>query len=81
MPFYEYICKSCYPGFLGVPKADDIIHCIYKSITDETIELCPTCGNELSRRFGAPTLNFSGGGWARDGYNKTPKTEVKNENN
>jgi putative FmdB family regulatory protein len=52
MPTYEYICRACGHNFE-----------IYQLFTDDTLTICPSCGGELRKVFGAPTITFKGSGF------------------
>jgi putative FmdB family regulatory protein len=52
MPTYEYICRACGHNFE-----------IYQAFTDDTLTICPSCGGELRKVFGAPTITFKGSGF------------------
>jgi putative FmdB family regulatory protein len=52
MPTYEYRCRACGHGF-------DIV----QSFKDESLTICPACGGELRKVYGAPAISFKGSGF------------------
>jgi putative FmdB family regulatory protein len=62
MPTYEYRCRACGHGF-------DIV----QSFKDESLTICPACGGELRKVYGAPAISFKGSGfYATDNRRKAP---------
>lgn len=67
MPIYEYICRSCSHTF-------DIV----QAMSDESMTVCPECGGELRKVFGAPAISFKGSGfYANDRRDKSKKASEK----
>src|SRR3954469_25222385 len=52
MPTYEYRWRACGNGF-------DIV----QSFKDESLTICPACGGELRKVYGAPAISFKGSGF------------------
>lgn len=63
MPTYEYICRSCGHTF-------DIV----QSMSDEPLMICPECGGELRKVFGAPAISFKGSGFYATDHGKKSKS-------
>jgi putative FmdB family regulatory protein len=64
MPTYEYRCRACGHGF-------DIV----QSFKDESLTICPACGGELRKVYGAPAISFKGSGfYATDSRRKAPSS-------
>jgi putative FmdB family regulatory protein len=63
MPTYEYVCRACGHNFE-----------IYQAFTDDTLTICPSCGGELRKIFGAPTITFKGSGFYATDNRKGSKT-------
>ncbi len=64
MPTYEYACKSCGHTFE-----------IVQSMKDDSLTVCPECGGQLRKVFGAPAISFKGSGfYATDHGKKSKKT-------
>jgi putative FmdB family regulatory protein len=63
MPTYEYICRACGHNFE-----------IYQAFTDDTLTICPSCGGELRKVFGAPTITFKGSGFYATDNRKSSKS-------
>jgi putative FmdB family regulatory protein len=57
MPLYEYECKTCHKRTEKIQK-----------FSDPEITVCPYCAGELERTITAPSFQFAGGGWYKDGY-------------
>ena len=70
MPFYDYICKYCSSG---------IIHEVFKSIKDESMEKCPMCNSNMTKILGQPIIELKGDCWASDLYSRTKKSETVSE--
>lgn len=67
MPTYEYRCRSCGHTF-------DIV----QAMSDEPLTVCPECGGELRKVFGAPAISFKGSGfYATDHGKKSKSTSEK----
>jgi putative FmdB family regulatory protein len=54
MPTYEYKCSKC-------QEVLEVVH----AMTDKPPVRHSGCGGKLSRVFSAPTVTYSGSGWAR----------------
>ena len=63
MPTYEYTCRSCGHTF-------DIV----QAMSDEPLMVCPECGGELRKVFGAPAISFKGSGFYATDHGKNSKT-------
>jgi len=63
MPTYEYVCKSCGHTF-------ETVH----SMTDDALTVCPECGGELRKVFGAPAIAFKGSGFYATDHGKKSRT-------
>jgi putative FmdB family regulatory protein len=63
MPTYEYTCRSCGHTF-------DIV----QAMSDEPLTVCPECGGELRKVFGAPAISFKGSGFYATDHGKKSKT-------
>ncbi len=57
MPLYEYECQQCHRRTEKIQK-----------FSDPELTECPHCGGKLERTITAPSFQFSGGGWYKDGY-------------
>src|ERR1700742_1699987 len=57
MPLYEYECATCHKRTEKIQK-----------FSDPEITICPHCGGPLARTITAPSFQFAGGGWYKDGY-------------
>lgn len=58
MPLYEYECSQCHRRTEKIQK-----------FSDAPLTTCPHCGAEaLERTVTAPSFQFAGGGWYKDGY-------------
>lgn len=66
MPLNAYECTKC--GY----ELEEI-----QKFSDPPLEKCPECGGKLKKQFGSPSLQFKGGGWARDGYGNSKKSKSK----
>jgi putative FmdB family regulatory protein len=64
MPTYEYRCRACGHGF-------DIV----QSFKDESLTICPACGGELRKVYGAPAISFKGSGFYATDSRKGSKKE------
>ena len=62
MPCYEYHCEQC-GQFEKVQR-----------ITEAALEKCPTCDNLVKRLISTSAFSLKGTGWAKDGYQKGPKS-------
>ncbi|MDQ3679412.1 MAG: FmdB family transcriptional regulator [Actinomycetota bacterium] len=68
MPTYEYACRAC---------AEHVE--VVQSFKDEPLTICPNCGGELRKVFGAIGIAFKGSGFYRndsrpqDSGEKAPK--------
>ena len=62
MPTYEYTCRSCGHTF-------DIV----QAMSEEAMTLCPECGGELRKVFGAPSISFKGSGFYATDHGKKSK--------
>jgi putative FmdB family regulatory protein len=63
MPTYEYRCRACGHGF-------DIV----QSFKDESLTICPACGGELRKVYGAPMISFKGSGFYATDNRKSTKS-------
>lgn len=52
MPLYEYQCRSC-------GKTTDVRH----GFDETNSQVCPACGGELAKKFGAAGIVFKGSGF------------------
>jgi putative FmdB family regulatory protein len=59
MPLYEFECIECYAR----------VEKIMASHEDQNPP-CERCGGAMRRLPSAPTPQFKGSGWAKDGYSK-----------
>jgi len=57
MPLYEYECSQCHRRTEKIQK-----------FSDPELTVCPHCGGLLARTITAPSFQFAGGGWYKDGY-------------
>jgi putative FmdB family regulatory protein len=57
MPLYEYECSQCHRRTEKIQK-----------FSDPELTVCPHCGGPLARTITAPSFQFAGGGWYKDGY-------------
>lgn len=57
MPMYEYECSQCHRRTEKIQK-----------FSDAELTVCPHCGGPLARTITAPSFQFAGGGWYKDGY-------------
>jgi putative FmdB family regulatory protein len=57
MPLYEYECSQCHRRTEKIQK-----------FSDAELTVCPYCGGPLARTITAPSFQFAGGGWYKDGY-------------
>jgi putative FmdB family regulatory protein len=57
MPLYEYECTACHRRTEKIQK-----------FSDAELTVCPFCGERLERTITAPSFQFAGGGWYKDGY-------------
>ena len=56
MPIYEYECPNC-------KKIE-----ITKGMNDKDPEVCPTCGEKITRLFSMGGFDFKGEGWTPKHY-------------
>ena len=56
MPLYEYECSQCHRRTEKIQK-----------YSDAELTVCPHCGGPLARTITAPSFQFAGGGWYKDG--------------
>ena len=71
MPTYEYVCKNCGHRF-------DVV----QSMQDESLTVCPNCGEpQLRKVFAPPAISFKGSGfYATDhGGKAKPRRDGANE--
>ena len=68
MPTYAYRCKSCSHEFEEFQK-----------ISEDSLKLCPSCGNETLIRIigGGAGLHFKGSGFYQTDYKKSGGDEKK----
>lgn len=52
MPIYDYRCDHCQHVFSAV-----------QAYTDDTLEVCPSCGKKPRKLMAMPAIVFKGGGW------------------
>ncbi len=52
MPIYDYRCDHCLHVFSAV-----------QAYTDDTLEICPSCGKKPRKLMAMPAIVFKGGGW------------------
>jgi putative FmdB family regulatory protein len=68
MPTYEYLCKKC--GEFEVEQR----------ISEDVLKTCPNCkGKNIQRLISATAFHLKGGGWYKDLYSSTNKSEVKSD--
>jgi len=63
MPLYEYECSQCHKRTEKIQK-----------FSDPELTVCPHCGGPLARTITAPSFQFAGGGWYKDGYGNAKPT-------
>ena len=63
MPMYEYKCKKC-------QKIEEILQGY-----DEPAPQCEKCKEAMTRMISRTSFSLKGGGWFKDGYQKTGKKE------
>jgi putative FmdB family regulatory protein len=68
MPTYEYRCRACGHGF-------DIV----QSFKDESLTICPACGGELRKVYGAPAISFKGSGFYATDSRRKAGSEGQND--
>ncbi len=56
MPIYEYLCQKC--GEFEVTQ----------KITDQPLDVCPTCGQEVKKLISNSTFKLVGTGWYLTDY-------------
>lgn len=67
MPTYEYKCRDCGHTF-------DIV----QAMIDESMTVCPECGGQLRKVFGAPAIAFKGSDfYANDRRDKSKKASER----
>jgi putative FmdB family regulatory protein len=70
MPIYDYHCDHCGHTFSQV-----------QSYTDNTLEVCPSCGKKPRKLMATPAIVFKGGGWyktdSRPAQKDAPKEGAK----
>ena len=64
MPTYEYTCKKCGQNTEAV-----------QSFHDAPLTVCPNCGGELRKVFGAVGITFKGSGFYKTDSRPRPKKE------
>jgi putative FmdB family regulatory protein len=62
MPTYEYTCKKCHQNTEAV-----------QSFHDAPLTVCPNCGGELRKVFGAVGITFKGSGFYKTDSRSRPK--------
>lgn len=62
MPTYEYTCKKCGQNTEAV-----------QSFHDAPLTVCPNCGGELRKVFGAVGITFKGSGFYKTDSRSRPK--------
>lgn len=69
MPLFDYICSECNYSVELLQKHNEPVP-----------DTCPSCGKRqtLGKRIGITSFQLKGGGWYRDGYTSTKKTNPKN---
>jgi putative FmdB family regulatory protein len=65
MPLYEYECSACHRRTEKIQK-----------FSDAELTVCPHCGGALERTITAPSFQFAGGGWYKDGYGSNKPTDT-----
>ncbi len=69
MPIYEYQCGSCGSKNEHLQK-----------ISDEPIEICPTCGsNTYTKLISAAGFQLKGSGWYATDFKNNSKSKPKDE--
>jgi putative FmdB family regulatory protein len=70
VPTYEYRCTECGHGFEAV-----------QAFTDNSIEVCPSCGGKVRKLFGNVGIVFKGSGFYKtDSRSKTAAASGANGN-
>jgi putative FmdB family regulatory protein len=65
---YDYTCNKCFHEPWEVQK----------SISDNSIEVCPFCGSyDTKRLISQGNFVLRGNGWYADGYDKKNKSSLK----
>jgi putative FmdB family regulatory protein len=67
MPFYTYHCSVCEKEYEVLRPISDFI--------EKPEHFCPNCLVPMKPMIGIPIIKFVGGGWSKDGYNKTTSKE------
>tara|TARA_R110001599_G_scaffold32128_1_gene106058 strand:- start:552 stop:758 length:207 start_codon:yes stop_codon:yes gene_type:complete len=63
MPMYSYHCIKCNEVYENI-----------RTTEQRDIKLvCPTCNDRCERIMDLSSFQLKGGGWYKDGYNKTNK--------
>ena len=68
MPIYEYECQKCKKHFEYT-----------QSIKEPKKETCEECGGSLERLISPSGFVLKGGGWYKDLYSSTKKSDSKTE--
>ena len=66
MPLHEYECSKCHKRFERIQK-----------FSDPPVELCPSCGGQVTRLLSSPAIHFKGGGWYVTDYARKSATSEK----
>lgn len=66
MPTYSYRCTECANAFD-----------IHQAFTDDTLTVCPTCGERLRKVFNSIGITFNGSGFYRTDSRAGGDTAVK----
>ena len=70
MPIYEYECQKCKKHFEYT-----------QGIKEPKKETCEECGGSLERLISPSGFVLKGGGWYKDLYSSTKKSDSKTETN
>jgi putative FmdB family regulatory protein len=65
MPTYSYACRDCGHAFD-----------IQQAFTDDALTVCPNCGGQLRKVFGAVGVTFNGSGFYRTDSRGTKSSGV-----
>ena len=68
MPIYEYECQKCKKHFEYT-----------QGIKEPKKETCEECGGSLERLISPSGFVLKGGGWYKDLYSSTKKSDTKTE--
>ncbi len=75
MPIYEYKCRLCGFSFEIMQKVDDRAPKCNNVVVSGSLE--QRCGGKCKKLISRGSFSLKGGGWYRDGYVKS----IKSDNN